>query len=66
MDVSVNPSILILHYYFPTQKRNVFDSRILREWDSNPRPSAYETDNLTADISRTQKLTNVSLYFNDL
>lgn len=25
---------------------------LLREWDSNPRPSAYETDNLTADISR--------------
>ena len=26
----------------------------LREWDSNPRPSAYETDNLTTDISRIQ------------
>lgn len=39
---------------------------LLREWDSNPRPSAYETDNLTADISRTQKLTDVSYNFNDL
>ena len=38
----------------------------LREWDSNPRPSAYETDNLTADISRIQKLTNVSYNINDL
>ena len=38
----------------------------LREWDSNPRPSAYETDNLTADISRIQKLTDVSYNFNDL
>ena len=39
---------------------------LLREWDSNPRPSAYETDNLTADISRIQKLTDVSYNFNDL
>lgn len=29
MNASVNPSILILHYYFPTQKRNVFDSRCI-------------------------------------
>ena len=27
----------------------------LREWDSNPRHSAYETDNLTTDISRIDK-----------
>ena len=47
MGTSTHLPILILHRYFLTRKRNVFDVCILRERDSNPQPSAYETDELT-------------------